>query len=171
MPHYRKYGRSVIPIPEQTFLKCMEEGHFVRRTHKGFVALLYHTGIRNCEAIRSTKKQFTITEEAIYFDVGKRAKRGRHTPPLVIPLSKPYAEEIKYAVDQAKKRVFKFTLRTGYNIVDRAFKTYPHHFRLTRITNLAKQFSIAMLVNYTGLNPTTLNFYIGLVDIEEMGKA
>jgi len=171
MPYYRKHGRNVIPISEEQFKQAMMEGHFVKRTHKGFVALLYHTGIRNCEAVRSTKNQYTITSEAIYFDVGKRAKRGRHTPPLIIPLEKPYASEIKYAVEQSKKKVFNFSLKTGYNIVDRAFNSYPHHFRLSKITNLAKHFPLAMLVNWTGLNPTTLNFYIGLVDIEEMGKA
>jgi len=171
MTIYSRFGKILIPLSPQEFEKGLLEGHFCQDKHRAFAALLYHTGIRVSEALRATKEQFSMQKEAVYFDVLKRLKGGRHTPPLKIPLEKPGALEIWESVSATEtgKRVFPYCRKTGFNIVARVWK-YPHHFRLTRITELAKRFSIAQLVNWTGLNPMTLNFYIGLVDIEEMGE-
>jgi len=140
--------------------------------HRGFLALLYHTGVRVSEALRAEKEQFTFQSDVVVFDVLKRLKHGRLTPPLQIPLDKPYAASILDSVEdtKAKKRVWPYSRTTGYLIVARVFN-YPHHLRLSKITELARRFSVAQLVNWTGLNPVTLGFYIGIVDIEEMGKA
>ncbi len=156
----------------------MSEGHFCRMKHRGFLALLYHTGVRVSEALRAEKEQFTFQSDIIFFDVLKRLKHGRLTPPLQIPLDKPHARTIQEAVEDTKpkKRVWPYSRTTGYLIVARVFN-YPHHLRLSKFTALArftkdgKRFGLAQLVNWTGLNPVTLGFYIGIVDIEEMGKA
>jgi integrase len=172
MPNYTKSGKILIPLSEETFIDGMTNGKFVTEKHKALCALLYYTGVRITEALRAKKEQFTIQKGAVYFDVGKRLKHGEHTFPLKVPFSKPFTDLIQQSVEETKqgKRVFPYCRATGYNVVARVF-TYPHHFRLTRISFLAMKFSVLQLVNYTGLNPATLKFYMGRTDIEKMGEA
>ena len=83
-------------------------------------------------------------------------------------------------IEQTKngKRVFPFCEKTAYNICDR-IGYYPHFFRLSRITNLFdsidprtnRPFTIAKVHSFTGLNPYSLRFYIGLVDIESVAES
>lgn len=174
MPNYTKHGKILLPLTTEKFIQGMNEGHFCKRAHRGLASLLYHTGVRISEALRARKKQFSLQSDVIFFDVLKRLKHGRLTPPLQIPLSKPFASEIWTAVEQtkAKRKVWPYCRVTGFNIVARVgVFYYPHHFRLTKITNLAREFSPAHLINWTGLTLTAINYYIGLVDIEKMGRA
>ena len=174
MPWYRKHGKIETPLSHEEFLKAMQKGKFVKPKHKAFVALLYYTGVRRGEALRAKKEQFRLEGNQIIFDVGKRLKRGIQTPALNIPLSAPYADEIWKAVEKTKKgeRVFLFTDVTAYNIVVRAFGSYPHHLRLSRITNFFKEgFSIAEVSRWTGLTLKALDYYVGLVDVKKMGES
>lgn len=179
MPNYLRFGKVLVPLSEKEFIEGMVKGHFCDLRHKGFVALLYHTGVRKGEALRAVKEQFSLHNNTIHFDVLKRLKHGKITPPLPIPLSKPFSEEIWRCVEDTKphQKVWSYSSKTGFNIVARVFK-YPHHMRLTKITNLAahrdaegKRFTLAQLQNWTGLSLGALNFYIGLVDISEMAEA
>jgi len=181
MPNYSKSGKILVPLTPEQFFEGIEEGHFCQEKHKAFAALLYHTGLRVSEVLRARKEQFSLQDDKIYFDVGKRLKKGIKTSSLMIPLSKPSAILIWDAIEdtKAKKRVFPYCRKTGYNIIARVWK-YPHHFRLTKITDLFTArdkktkrllFSIPQIRTWTGLTLNALNFYIGLVDIEEMGKA
>lgn len=183
MPNYTKSGKILIPLTPEQFHEGIEEGHFCREKHKAFAALLYHTGLRVTEVLRARKEQFSLQDDKIYFDVGKRLKRGIKTASLMIPLDKPSASLIWDAIEDTKpkKRVFPYCRKTGYNIIARVW-SYPHHFRLTKITNLLTPrknergvtipgFSIPQLKSWTGLTLGALNFYVGMVDIEEMGKA
>jgi len=180
MPNYSKSGKILVPLTEQQFNEGMTEGHFCKESHRGFAALLYYTGIRCTEALRARREQFSLQNERIYFEVLKRLKHGSLTPPLTVPLNKPYAQTIWKSVEQTKpkKRVFPYCRKTGYNIVSRLW-FYPHHLRLTRITDLlnardkhgARRFSIPEIKTYTGLTLSALNFYIGLATIEKMGEA
>lgn len=173
MPHYSKQGKILLPLTDDQFIQGMNEGHFCQRKHRGLASLLYHTGVRISEALRAKKEQFTMQNDLVFFDVLKRLKHGRLTAPLPIPLDKPFASEIWTAVKEtkAKRKVWPYCRMTGWLIIERAFHSYPHHFRLSKFTKLASQFNLAQLVNWTGLNPATINFYIGLVDIEKMGRA
>ncbi len=174
MPWYRKHGKIQTPLTDEQFLEGMSKGKFVRRKHKGFIALLYYSAVRKSEALRATKEQFRVTTSEIIFEVGKRLKHGIVTPPLNIPLEAPYAEEIRWAVENTKdgRRVFPYSKKTGYNIVDRVFK-YPHLFRLSRITNFFDdpRWSIAAVRSWTGLSLKALDFYLGLVSVKKMGES
>lgn len=172
MPNYTKKGKLLTPITEEQFLRGMEEGHFCGEKHKAFAALLYHTGLRITEVLRATREQFSLQNGLIFFDVGKRLKHGIKTPDLIIPLNKPYAKEIWNAIENTKpkKRVFPYCRKTGYNIINRVW-SYPHHFRLTKITNLFNaKFTIPQIRTWTGLTLAALNFYIAMEDIEKMAK-
>jgi len=172
MPNYSKSGKLLNPLTFEQFREGILNGKFVEEKHKALCVLLYYTGVRISEALRATREQFTVRNQAIYFDVLKRMKHGIHTYPLKIPLQRLFANLLLEAVEETETRekVFPYCRATGYNIVARAF-TYPHHFRLTRFSNLAMKFSVLQLVNYTGLNPLTLSFYMGRTDIEKMGEA
>lgn len=173
MPNYSKSGKILVPLTEQQFIEGMEKGKFCQDKHRGLASLFYYTGVRLSEALRSKKEQYSLQNKRIYFDVLKRLKHGLQTPPLTIPLSKPYAETIWKAVENTKpkRRVFPYCDKTGYNVISRLW-FYPHHLRLTRITDLFnKGFTIPEIRTYTGLTLNALNFYIGLATIEKMGEA
>lgn len=172
MPHYRKHGKIQTPLSDQEFIEGMKTGHFAKPKHKGFLALLFYTGIRKREALRAKKEQFEIKHDRIIFDVGRRLKHGLQTPPLNIPLDAAYAYEIEWCVKNTRssKRVWPYCDMTGYNIVDRVFK-YPHYFRLSRITNFFLEgWTIAQVRSWTGLTLKALESYVGLVDVMKMGE-
>ena len=91
MPNYSKQGKIMIPLTQEQFIKGMNEGKFAREKHRGLAALLYYTGIRVSEGLRAKKEQFSLQENRIYFEVGKRLKHGANTPPLIISLKNLYA--------------------------------------------------------------------------------
>ncbi len=169
---YRKEGKKLNPLTDKDFIDGMEAHYFVKEDHKGFVALLYYSAVRKSEALRATKEQFTITKTDLVFSVGTRLKHGIETYPLKIPLAAPYVDAIVLTIENTKKggRVFPYSKKTGYNIVARCF-SYPHFFRLSRITNFFLEgCNIAQVHSWTGLTLKALDSYIGLVDIDKMGK-
>jgi integrase len=171
---YKKIKKIETIMSKADFDKGMKEGLFHKPEHKGFIVLLYYTGIRSSEALRSTKEQFAITENEVTFNVGKRLKHGIETPALKLPKSLPYMNELIWCIEstQPKERVWQFTRRTAYNVVTRAFPFYPHYFRLNRITNLLMEnYTLAQLHSWTGLTLDSLNAYVGIVDIDKMSKA
>lgn len=160
------------PLTDKDFLEGMENGKFVNSNHRAFVALLYYSAVRKSEALRANREQFQATRTDLVFSVGKRLKHGIETPPLKIPLSAPYVDTIVKAVREAPpgKAVFPYCKKTGYNIVARCF-SYPHFFRLSRITNFFLEgWTIAQVHSWTGLTLKALDFYLGIVDIDRMGK-
>lgn len=153
----------------------MTNGLFFKEAHKGFAAGLYYTAVRREELRRALRKQFQITDTDIIFSVGKRLKHGIETPPLKIPLN---ADFINYLVDTVNKtknpnkEVFGYSGKTCYNIMHRAGFYYPHFCRLNRITNFFLDgWTIPQVHSWTGLSLRALNFYIGLVDVDKMGKS
>ncbi len=170
---YRKSGKQMTPLTDKDFLEGMANGKFVQQGHRAFVALLYYTAVRKTEALRAKREQFKITDTDLVFSVGKRLKHGIETPPLKIPLEAPYVDLIVKVIQATvpKKTVFDYSKKTGYNIVSRCF-SYPHFFRLSRITNFFLEgWTIAQVHSWTGLTLKALDFYIGLVDIDRMGKS
>ena len=172
MPNYSKQGKIMIPLTPKQFIKGMSEGKFAREKHRGLAALLYYTGIRISEALRAHKEQFSLYENRINFEVGKRLKRGANTPPLIISMKNIFANLIWEAAEETKpkERVWPYCRRTGYSIISRVWN-YPHHLRLTRITDLfSKGYTIPEVKTYTGLTLPALDFYIGVVAIEKMAE-
>ena len=173
VPNYTKQGKILEPLTHAQFLSGMNKGTFHNPRHRSYVTLLYYTGVRRGEALRATPEQFQITDSFVFFDVLKRLKHGRHTPPLPLPTKADYIPLIVKDVEatKPKKRVWAFTSRTAYNAVARVFY-YPHHFRLSRITRFfLEKKSIGEVQNWTGLTLTSLNYYIGLADLRAMGES
>jgi len=173
MPWYRKEGKIQTPLTDQEFIDGMTKGKFLKPKHQGYVALLYYSAVRKTEALRAIKEQFVLNHKFIVFSVGKRLKHGIETPALRIPIEAPFAEAIWQAVENTEKgkRVFPYSAKTGYNIVNRVFK-YPHLFRLSRITNFFLEgWTLAQVHSWTGLTLKALDYYIGLVDIQKMGES
>jgi integrase len=181
MPWYRKEGKVLTPLTEAAFKEGMQRDHFVTHRHRALVILYYYSGVRRMEGLRVTREQFQIGQNYIYFEVGQRLKHSKQTSPLPIPKTAPYVNELEDAIIQTQKgkRVFPYSSRTAYNIVRRAFK-YPHWFRLSRITwffsphpelDRPAGFSIAEVKNWTGLSILALDYYVGLAQLEGMGKA
>lgn len=172
MPWYRNFGKIETPITEQQFKEGMDTGHFVNMNHRAFCILLYYTGIRKSEALKVTREQFTFEQDKIMFDVGERLKHSKKTPALPIYFEHPFVSELVDVIQATKKdkQVFPYCSRTGYNIVRRAFK-YPHYFRLSLITKFFQQgYTIAEVRSWTGLSLKALDYYVGLVAIDKMGK-
>ena len=174
MPNYTKHDKVFFPLTEHEFIGRMNGGHFASPKHKGLIALLYHTGVRISEALRAKKEQFQIGEDRIHFDVGPRLKHGLHTAPLPILFIKPFSEEIINCIEHTDKteRIWPYCRKTGYNIVDRVF-TYPHYFRLTKITMLfRKGFTIDQVRTWTGHKALgSLTPYVGFGNVEKMAEA
>jgi len=171
---YNHYSKLENPMSFEDFNKGMNEGHFIKEEHKGFIVLLYYTGIRSSEARRSVKEQFTIFNEFIMYDVGIRLKHGIKTPALKLSKSLPHIDKLINCIENTEpnKRVWKMSAKTAYNIVTRAFPFYPHYFRLNRITNfLLENYDLAELHSWTGLTLKALNAYVGIVDIDKMSKS
>ena len=171
---YSKQGKLLTPIDDSAFIDGMTKGEFKQQRHRSFPVLLYYTAIRRAEALRCTPEQFTVLKRKVVFEVGKRLKHGITTPPLTIPRDAPFVDELVQAIRDTHKgtRIWPYCAKTAYNIVDRAFGFYPHFFRLSRITNFFLEgWTIAQVHSWTGLTLKALDFYLGLVDIDNMGMS
>jgi len=65
MGRYSIQGKIIRPLSSEEWLEAMENGRFVKDTHRGYVALLYYTAVRRGEALR-TKKNSSLFEEIGY---------------------------------------------------------------------------------------------------------
>ena len=154
------------------WVRLMDLARFVKPRHKAFCATLFYFAVRSGEALKAKAYQFKIGKNELFFDVGIRLKRSKRTQTLNIRKTLPYVDTIIKAVNDTypDRRVFPYSRKTGYNITDRVFKTYPHFFRLSRITTMFENgWTIPEVKRWTGLNLLTLDYYIGLASIREKG--
>lgn len=153
----------------------MKTGHFVNANHRAYAILLYYTGVRKMEALRAKKEQFNTSPTTLYFDVGQRLKKGLHTAPLPIKKDRPFVDELVDVIRDTKlgDKVFKFSPKTAYLIIDRGFGKYPHYLRMTKITMLfRKRFTIDQVRSWSGHKEIgSLNSYVGYANVEEMANA
>ena len=162
------------PLTDKQFIEGMKRGRFYKRPqHPAFIALIHYSAVRVSEALKTTRGQLRLTEDMLYYDVGERLKHSHKTPPLPISLSLPYVDCIVDSLTglHPQDRVWPYCRKTGYNIVNRVF-AYPHYHRLSRITNFfLGGFSIAEVRSWTGLSLKALDFYVGVVGIDRMGRS
>jgi len=173
VPNYSRRGKVEQPITPEEWVDLMRKGRFLKRRHRAFCATLYYFAVRSGEALKALGEQFTIGDEELFFDVGIRLKRSKRTPTLSVLMDAPYVAEIADAVEDTdpEARVFPYSRKTGYNITDRVFKTYPHFFRLSRITSMLNDgWTIPEVLSWTGLTLQSLNYYVGLARIREKGR-
>ena len=173
MPNYTRRGKIEQPIEPDEWVSLMDRGRFVKPRHKAFCATLYYFSVRTSEALKALGEQFTIGDVELFWDVGKRLKHSRRTPTLGIDRAAPYVDTIAEAVKdtEPRARVFPFTRITAWRITNRVFKTYPHFFRLSRITQMFQEgWTIPEVRSWTGLSLNALNYYVGLATIRKKGR-
>jgi len=172
MPNYKE--KITYPLSDEEFIEGMNKGKFVKTPeHQGLNAFLFYTAARLSEGLAMHAKQFRETSDVLFVDIGERLKHSKKTPPLEIPIDAPFVDHIIRSFEKVKenKKVWPYCRMTGYNIVHRVF-SYPHYFRLSRITRFfADGFTIAEVKSWTGLTLKALDYYVGLVSISRMGKA
>ena len=137
-----------------------------RKDRKAFLSILFFSGCRVSEALALTSENIYCTRDTIYVDF-TRLKGSKQTDP--IPL--PNRGALSWLCEQEGK-LFPWCRKTGYNIVTRVWaELYPHYFRQNRFTDIAEKWPLATVVNFSGLDPTTVQHYIAKVDIKKVGKA
>jgi hypothetical protein len=169
---YRTEGKIETPMSDADFRRGIETGHFAQKNHKAFCVLLFYSAIRKTEALNTVREDYAVNDKAIMVNV-KRLKHSRQTPALTLPLSAPYMNLLKEAVEQTLpgEKVFPYSERTAYNIVRRVWK-YPHLFRLSRITNFFLEgYTVIEVRSWTGLTLAALEYYAGIVSTIRMGES
>jgi integrase len=172
--HRYKHGKILEPITPEQFEKALAHPYNRTRSHKAFLVLIYLTGARVSEVLRATKESFQLTEKKLYWEVGKRLKHGKQTPPLPLSRDLPHMDVLVEQINRTRKgkRVFDFDRTTAWRHCAKTGLGYNHHTRLTAITFFLKAgYTLAHICNWFGLTVETVNSYVGLVDLEEMGAA
>jgi len=162
------------PISQEEFLSKMEL-YEIPRNKLGLIALLYWTGVRISEALALTHNDLKLHNEVLYITFKVRLKGSKTTEAIQIPIDKPHVNDILYAWwfnrHIPNERLWTMHRVTAWRLVKKHFP-YPHYFRLNRVTNLFRQgWTIAEVRSFTGLSLQSLDFYIGLVSIENVGKS
>jgi len=179
MPNYSIEGKILTPISPFKFQDLMERGKFVKVPHhKALLSILYYFGVRISEALQLRTTDINVESHSIYVNF-KRLKNSRNTEELSVLIDRPYVNSIIETLELTPlgEKLFCFGRVTGWRIVRKAIKRYPHFLRLNRITNLFSPTperpqgrSITEVRNFTGLTLNSLDFYVGLVTLKEMGK-
>jgi len=174
LPNYTRNGKIETPISDKNFFRILTENKLSLGTERiAFLAILFYLGIRVSEALKLRPESFKIEGEKLFIDVGVRLKHSKRTPPLSVRLNRPFVDDIVKTVSKTKptRRVWKFSRVTAWKIVRDTFDRYPHYFRLNRITNLfEKKYSVSKLKSWTGLTLSSLNYYVGVVSVSELGE-
>ncbi len=130
----------------------------------------------SCQDRNSTKANYCKKCAANLETVTPTLERTKTvtTAPLELPLSAPFMELLKKAVEDTPKgeRVFPYSPRTTWNIMHRAGLYYPHLSRLSRITKFyQKGYKNPDLKGWTGLSLAALDYYAALSETSKMGKS
>lgn len=171
--HRYKHGKIMQPISFNDFEAALEHPYNKRLCYRAFIVLLYYTGVRVSEALRAVKEDFRAERATLYWDVGKRLKHGRHTPPLPLDLTQPHMNLIleQHAKTKKQQRLFDFDRVTAWRHVKKGGLGYNHLARLSAITFFLKSgYSVAEIVNWFGISVRTVDSYIGDISLESMGK-
>lgn len=170
-PHRYKAGKNLQEITTEQFEAAFSHP-YNRGEYRPFIVLLYYTGARVSELLRALKESFQVTDKTVYWEVGKRLKHGRQTPPLPLSRKLPHLELLIEQVKRTRKgeRVFDFTRSTAWRHCAKSGFGYNHHARLSAVTFFLKSgYSVAEIVNWFGISVQTVNSYIGTVTLEKMG--
>lgn len=161
MPKYKKKITRLMDYKE--FKEKIDSLPIARRA---FLSILFFTGCRVSEALALTSDDISCTEDTIYIQFF-RLKGSKQTDPT----EPPRADALTWLCDQEGK-LFTFSRKTAYNIVKKVFPDlYPHYFRMNRITNTLEKFGVPTVKHSFGLSLSSIEHYIGKVDIKRVGKA
>ena len=163
MPKYKK--KITRQMDYEEFKEAIQDLPIMRQA---FLTVLFFAGVRVSEALALTPNDISCTTDTIYIQF-LRLKGSKQTDP--IPL--PRRDALLWLCEQ-EEEPFPFSRTTGWRIVKQTFpdeELYPHFFRQNRFTNVAENYGLATMINFSGLAPTSVSHYIAKVDIKKVGKA
>lgn len=161
MPKYRK--KITRPMDYEEF---KEKIQVLPMQRQAFLSVLFFSGCRVSEALAITSNDIHCTANTVFVRLF-RLKGSKPTDPLPLPRK----DALEWLCGQEGK-LFPWCRKTGYNIVRDVFpELYPHFFRQNRFTEVAENFGLATMINFSGLSPTSVSHYIAKVDIKKVGKA
>lgn len=172
-PHRYKEGKLLTEITPEQFDASLAHPYNSSPDMQAFLVLLYYSGVRVSEALRTTRDQFQVTESTLYWDVGRRLKHGRHTPRLPLDRELPHMQLLVSWIEKHPRipKLFDFSRTTAWRHAKAGGLGYNHHARLSAITFFLRNGrSVADVVNWFGVSVQTVNSYIGEIDLEEMGR-
>lgn len=172
-----KFGRQEQPISCSEFYKRLDKifppNRPARQMARVFNILCYYTGLRQGEIRRLRKRDFTITHDnELKIDVLREKKIIRSerdikkaTIPVFLPLEWKYVNEIVEYLNLFgdDDLVFPISAVTAWKYVKALFpQSYPHHYRLNLITELANnpEISIQEIQRWTGLSLQMIQHYL-----------
>lgn len=172
---YSRNGKIQITIDSKEFFnEVLKNQNILGQEKTAFVCTVFYLGIRVSEALRLRREDFTVKGDRLFVNVGKRLKHGLETPPLQVKTDRPFVSLIVSVVKATPKheRVWKFHRTTAWRFIAKNFSTYPHFYRLNRITTFFDDgYTINKVKTWTGLTLKALDFYVGLSSISEMGDS
>ena len=162
MPAYRK--KITRQMTYEEFEQNIKEEE--NPLKQAFLCVLWFSGCRVSEALALTSDNIACTPDSIFVDF-TRLKGSNQTDPIPLP-------RMTYLLPLCDREgmIFPWCRKTGYNVVRKIFPNlYPHFFRQNRFTDVAEKWPLATVVNFSGLNPLTVQHYIAKVDIRKVSKA
>ena len=164
MPRYNKKITRTMDYPE--FKASIERLPIARQA---LLTLLFFSGCRISEALALTSDDIHCSSDMIYIQF-HRLKGSKQTDPQEIPLV-PKVNCLLWMCSQ-EGRLWSFSRRTAVNIVKSVFPDlYPHYFRMNRMTKTLERFGVPTVKHTFGLHITSIDHYIGKVDIKKVGRA
>lgn len=180
---YRLFHKQRVPWCNFEFGEALEKATFLKPEHKGLAILLWLTGLRISEALELKKEQFMKDGDSLSIDTGVRKKKKKfsksgkllvHEPPepMLIPLETYGIDTLLWCVENTKdgEPVFPYCTKTGYNIIRRAFHTYPHFFRLCRVSIILDEEGFSGVKGWTTLTAEAIDPYTGRKKLRALSR-
>ena len=148
---YKEFKEAIIDLPTR---------------EQAFLSVLFFAGCRVSEALALDDNDISCTADTIFIQFF-RLKGSKQTDPQEVPK----ANVLLWLCVQ-EGRLFPFGRSTAYRIIKKAFPDlYPHYFRMNRITKTLEKFGVPTVTHNHGLSLSSIEHYIGKVDIKRVGKA
>ena len=130
---------------------------------QALLSLIFFAGCRISEALALHSSDINCTSDMMYIEFF-RLKGSKQTDPQEIP-------RIPWLCEQQGK-IFHFTRQTAWRWTKKIDEyLYPHFFRQNRFTKTLDRFGAVAVCNTYGVSITTIESYIGKIDIKRVGKA
>jgi len=130
---------------------------------QAFLTLLFFAGCRVSEALALTSDNISYQGDMMYVTFF-RLKGSKQTDPQELP-------KLNWLCEQ-EGTIFHFSRQTAWRWVKKIFEDlYPHYFRQNRFTKTLDRFGAVAVCNTYGVSITTIENYIGKIDIKRVGKA
>lgn len=159
-----KYNKKITSLMEYADFKEAIQDLTIQK--RAFLSVLFFAGCRVSEALALTSDDVICMGDTLFIQFF-RLKGSKQTDPTELPR----VDGLRWLCDQ-EGELFPFCRSTAYRTVKKAFpRLYPHYFRMNRITKTLTKFDVPTVKHGFGLSLTSIDHYIGKVDIKRVGKA